>query len=318
MTARDERTAPARGGARASPALAFALAASAALPVSAAPPAPRTSQEILDAAPPSAWRTLDPENTLHLDLPAGRVVIELAPLFAPRHVANVKKLARERWFDGLTVNRAQDGFVVQWGDPFAGEEGKARPLGSAEALLPAEITRPAAGAPFRRHPDADGYAPRVGFSDGFPAGRDPRSGRTWLVHCYGTVGAGRDTAPDSSNGTELYVVIGHAPRQLDRNITVVGRVVRGMEILATLPRGTGPMGFYADPGQRIPIVSLRVAANVPEAERPALEILETDGPTWTAFVESRRNRRDAWYLAPAGHVDLCNVPIPVREAAAPR
>jgi peptidylprolyl isomerase len=165
---------------------------------------------------------------------------------------------------------------------------------------------------FTRLPDPDGYAPEVGFSGGFPAARDSKLGQAWLAHCYAMVGAGRDNAVDSGNGAELYVVIGHAPRQLDRNIALVGRVVQGMERLATLPRGSGSLGFYEQPTQHVPIRRVRVAADVPEAERTRLEVLRTDTATFDALVEARRNRRDEWYKLPAGYIDLCNVPIPVR------
>jgi peptidylprolyl isomerase len=163
-----------------------------------------------------------------------------------------------------------------------------------------------------RLPDADGWAPEVGFSKGFPAARDPDSGHAWLAHCYGTVGAGRDTPADSSNGTELYVVDGQSPRQLDRNITVVGRVVQGMELLSVIPRGTGPLGFFEKAEQRVPIKSIALAADVPADQRTPLQVLRTDTPLFAAVVESRRNRRDDWYKVPAGHIDLCNVPLPVR------
>lgn len=272
---------------------------------------PMSMQELLDASKPSDWRTLDPSNTLYLQLATGRVVIELAPGFAPAHVANIRTLAHEHYWDGLSINRSQDNFVVQWGDP-AEDESQRKPLGSAKAHLPAEFTRASAGPSFVRLPDADGWAPQVGFSQGFPAARDPRSGTTWLAHCYGTVGAGRDTAADSSNGTELYVVDGQSPRQLDRNITVVGRVVQGMELLSVLPRGTGPLGFYEKAEQRVPIKSIVLASDLPEAQRTPLQLLRTDTPLFTAVVESRRNRRDDWYKVPAGHIDLCNVPLPVR------
>ena len=117
---------------------------------------------------------------------------------------------------------------------------------------------------------------------------------------------------DSGGGPELYAVIGHAPRHLDRNVTVFGRVVEGIERLSTLPRGTKAMGFYATAGERVPIRRVRVAADAPPAERPALQVIRTDTETFTALVESRRNRRDEWFKAPAGHIELCNVPLPVR------
>lgn len=280
-------------------------------------PKAKTMADVLAASQPSDWRALDPENTLYLDLAAGRVVLELAPAFAPLHAANIKTMAREHYFDGLAILRVQDDFVTQWGDPNADKPEKARTLGKASKTLAPEFERAnASGLPFTVLPDGDVYAPEVGFSNGFPAARDSKSGKTWLAHCYGTVGAGRDVADDSGSGAELYVVIGHAPRQLDRNIAVVGRVVQGMELLAALPRGTGPLGFYEKPEQMTPIKSVRLAADVPAAERTNLEVLRTDTPTFTALIESRRNRHDDWYKVPAGKIDLCNVPIPVRVAGA--
>jgi peptidylprolyl isomerase len=276
---------------------------------------PKTTQELLDASKPADWRTLDPASTLYLELASGRVVIELAPDFAPEHVGNIRTLAHEGYWNGMSINRSQDNFVVQWGDP--AEEGQPRkPLGSAKARLPAEFERKADGLPFHALPDKDGWAPQVGFAAGFPAARDPQAGEAWLTHCYGAVGAGRDMAADSSDGTELYVVDGQSPRQLDRNITLVGRVVDGMELLSVLTRGTGPLGFYEQAAQRVPIESIRLAADVPEAERTTLQVLRTDTPLFDAVVESRRNRRDDWYKRPAGHIDLCNIAIPTREPPA--
>lgn len=276
--------------------------------------APRSMQEIIDASQPSDWRSIEPRNTLVMQLDSGRVVIELAPRIAPQHVDNIRTLAREGFWDGLSINRSQDNFVVQWGDP-AEDEARRKPLGSAKAKLPAEFERVRAeDAPFDVLPDADGWAPQVGFVDGFPAGRDPATGATWLAHCYGMVGAGRDLAADSSTGAELYVVTGQSPRQLDRNITTVGRVVDGIERLSTMPRGTGPLGFYEKAEQRAPIRAVRLASELPEDQRPSLEAMRTDTAVFAELVEARRNRRDAFYKRPAGHIDLCNVPLPVREA----
>ena len=283
--------------------------------VSAPKPKVPSMQELLDASPTSDWRTLDPDRTLYLELPAGRVVIELAPDFAPAHVANIRTFAKEGYWKGLSVIRSQDNYVAQWGDP-AEEDDKKKPTGSAKKTLPAEFERPSAGLPFVRLPDADGWAPEVGFAGGFPVARDPRAGKAWLAHCYGMVGAGRDVAADSSDGTSLYAVTGQSPRMLDRNITVVGRVVHGIELLSVLPRGTGPLGFYEKPEQYVAIRDARLASSVPEAERTPLELLRTDSETFETVVESRRNRRDEWYKRPAGHIDLCNVPLPVRVAKA--
>ena len=292
--------------------LVFAAAANAA----DAPPKGKTMADVLAAAKPSDWRTPDPDSTLYLDLAAGRVVIELAPAFAPLHAKNIETLAHEHYFDGLAILRVQDNFVTQWGDPDSDKPDKAKPLGTASKTLAPEFERAIGDLQFTALPDSDVYAPEVGFSNGMPAARDKKSGKAWLAHCYGMIGAGRDTAVDSGPGTELYVVIGHAPRQLDRNIAVVGRVVQGMELLSALPRGTGALGFYEKPEQRLAIKSVRLAADVPAAERTNIEILRTDTQTFTDLVEARRNRRDDWYKVPAGRIDLCNVPIPVRAAGA--
>lgn len=257
------------------------------------------------------WRTLDPERLLQMELESGALVrIELAAELAPRAVANIRTLALEKFFDGLVINRVQDNFVVQWGDP-----GNTRPLGTARRSLPPEFSRdwPASLA-VTLLPDPDGYAPQTGFLSGMPIAGDRMAGRIWGAHCYATVGVGRDNAEDSGNGSELYVVIGHAPRQLDRNITVVGRVVQGIEALSGLRRGTGASGYFAAPAEQQPIRSVRVVSELPAAQRPQLQALRTDSASFAALIEARRNRRDDWYKVPAGHVDLCNIPLPVREA----
>lgn len=275
-----------------------------------------TMAGVLAASQPNDWRTLDPEQTLYLEFTNGRVVIELAPVFAPQHVANVKALAREKYYDDLAIVRVQDNYVVQWADPDSEKPELARKIQRAQKTLPAEFDRNLdPKLPFTRLPDGDVYAREVGFSGGFPVARDRRSGKMWLVHSYGMVGAGRDNASDSGGGTELYVVIGQAPRHLDRNVTLLGRVVQGMELLSALPRGSGAMGFYEKAEQRMAIKSIRVAADVPESERSALEILRTDTITFKNLIESRRSRREEWFQFQAGKIELSNVPIPVRSKA---
>ncbi|MBZ0087037.1 MAG: peptidylprolyl isomerase [Thermomonas sp.] len=301
--------------------LALALAAAVIAPAVAqdagAPPKPRTAQEIIDAAPASAWRDLDPANTLYMELATGRVIIELAPGFAPEHVANIKTMAKGGFWDGLTIYRSQDNFVVQFGDAEGEEAGKAKPYpAGTKTHLPAEFTRSDAGVRFDRLPDVDGWAPQVGFADGFPVGRDPQTGRMWMAHCYGVVGAGRNNAPDSSIGAELYAVIGQAPRALDHQLTVVGRVVQGMELLSVIPRGPAPMGFYTDPALRTPILSVKLASDVPAAQRTPLQLLRTDSQAFIDATEARRNRKDDFYTQPPGHIDLCGVPLPVRTPPA--
>ena len=268
---------------------------------------PATVEELLADSPRQDWRVTDPENTLYLELPGGRIVIELAPRVAPQHVANIKALVRAHYFDGLSIIRVQDNYVVQWDDA---AHTRTLPAGLRAAV---EFTAASgAAARFEPLPDHDEYAPEVGFLDGFPAGRDPRSHTAWLAHCYGMVGVGRDD-PAESDGSELYAVIGHAPRQLDRNVSLVGRVLKGVELLSTLPRGSGEMGFYIGPEKPVPIVAMRLALELPVMERTALEVLRTDSPTFQVLLEKWRNRRESWYKFTAGHIDLCNVPLPVRS-----
>jgi cyclophilin family peptidyl-prolyl cis-trans isomerase len=271
-------------------------------------PVKPSMQAILQASKASDWRPLNPENTLYLELEKGRVVIELAPEFAPKNVANIKALVQEGYFDGLAMIRSHDNYVAQWGDPSEKREFK-----QALKKVDGEFTvRYDKGAAFTRLPDVDGYAPQVGHVNSFAAARDPKSHTTWLTHCYGAIGVARGNETDSGNGSSLYAVTGHAPRNLDRNITVVGRVMFGIELLSSLPRGTGALGFYEKAEERTPIKSVRIAADVPEAERSKLEVFRTDTANFTALVEAQRNRGGDWYKFAANHIELCNVPIPVR------
>ncbi len=288
------------------PALATAQA-----PEPAPTKAPPTTASVMAAATASDWRALDPENTLYLELATGRVVIELAPAFAPNHAANVKALVREGYFDGLTINRVQDNYVVQWGD--ANEGAARRPIKAAKETLPGEFDRAMApDLPFTPAPDGDVYAAEAGWTMGFPAARDPKSGRTWIPYCYGVLGTARGSATDSGGGSQLFVIIGHSPRHLDRNYTAFGRVLKGIELLSTLPRGPGGLGFYEKAEQRVTIQKARVAADVPAAERTALQVLRTDTDTFRSLVAARRTRTEPGFAFPVGRIEVCNVTVPVK------
>ena len=269
-----------------------------------------TPSSMLDSAPASAWRKLDPDDTLYMTLPQGRVVIELAPQFAPRYVANIKKLVRQGYFNGLPIFRVQDDAVAEWGDPTGRKS-----VGLARRMVAAEFERPSRDLPFTALPDPDTYAPQVGFVDGFPAARDPVFGRAWLANCYGMVGTARGNNVDSGGGTALYAIIGGPQRQWDRNTTMVGRVVTGMPLLSSLARGNGPQGVLMDRSRWVRIQSVQIAADLPAAKRTPLEVLRTDTPTFSQYVESLRNRRGPWFKVPAGRISVCAIPIPVRPTA---
>ena len=289
------------------------LAAAAALLIGAAPPKKLpTPNDIVAGAPGSAWKPIPADDLLVLDLSnGGRIVIQLAPAFAPVHVSNIKLLARGGYWNGATIYRVQDNYVAQWG---LNESDKPWPKGVV-AKPPAEYTRVLKGLKIKPLGSPDPYAPGAGFADGWPVAYSAKAGWADLTHCYGTVGVGRNLAPDTGTGGELYAIIGHGPRQLDRVIAIVGRVVEGIERFSTLPRGTEALGFYKDKAQYVPISSIRLASEIPEKSRPSFEVMDTNSPSFAQYLKIRANRHDDFYTAPAGGVDLCNVGVPIRKKA---
>jgi peptidylprolyl isomerase len=291
------------------------LLAATALLTAAAPPPKKllTPNDIVTNAPASAWRAIDPDDLLVMDLKdGGRVVVQLAPQFAPVHVANIKALAKSSYWDGATIYRVQDNYVAQWG---LNESDKPWP-GGVTPKPPAEYTRSLKGLKIKPLGSPDPYAPGAGFVNGWPVAYSQKQGWANLAHCYASVGVGRDLSPDTGTGGELYAVIGHAPRQLDRVIAVVGRVVEGIDRLSSLPRGTEALGFYKDKAQYVPIASIRLANQMPPAERPSFEVMDTNSATFADYLRVRANRKDDFYIRPAGGVDLCNVSVPVRRKPA--
>ncbi len=280
--------------------------------IGAAPPAkPTTPSEVVAAAPASAWRTISPDDLLVIDLKnGGRVVVQLAPQFAPVHVANIRALARAGWWNGAAVYRLQDNYVAQWGN---NESEKALPEGVV-AKPPAEYTRRLRGLGVRPLGFSDPYAPGAGYALGWPVAYSPRAGWANLAHCYGSVGVGRGLSPDTGMGGELYAVIGHGPRHLDRNIAVVGRVIEGIDRLSSLPRGTGDLGFYKERSEDAPIASVRLASQIAAGERPSFQYMDTRSASFGSYLRLRANRKDTFYERPAGGVDLCNAPVPVRRS----
>jgi cyclophilin family peptidyl-prolyl cis-trans isomerase len=332
--------------------LILAAAAAAAAVTPAPKPAPAPS-EIVAAVPKGDWVAIAPADLLVMDLASGkRVVIQLMPPpFSGRWVGNIRKLAAAHWWDGTSINRVQDNYVVQWGDA---TEKKALPEGlatvrekeyfvSAKDLSVSEINslrlndeidekykiaepytsrtgetcsvNPTSDAledctktTFERGPLGDSFARYTTHNGGWQIASNLEA--IWPVHCYGMVGVGRDMPPDTGTGAELYTVIGHAPRHLDRNIALVGRVISGIEHLSSLPRGTGPLGFYEKPGERTGISSIRIGTEVKDLAR--FESLSTESASFAKYADARANRRDPFFIVPAGGADICNIPVPVR------
>jgi peptidylprolyl isomerase len=314
------------------------MLAAAAAATSAPKPALAPS-EIVAAAPKGDWVAIAPSDLLVMDLASGkRVVIQLIPPpFSQGWVGNIRKLAVARFWDGTSVNRVQDNYVVQWGDANGEDKAKAKKLPAGLAKVPESeyvvdvaklsdasidaVENPSAGdvleavdlldqkaelRAMRRTEDA--YATKTDHYKGWQVVGDEKS--LWPVHCYGMVGVGRDMPPNTGSGAELYTVIGHAPRHLDRNIALVGRVISGIENLSSLPRGTGPLGFYEKPEERTTIKSIRIGTEV--AGLPRYEYLSTESASFAHYADARANRRDPFFILPAGGADICNILVPVR------
>ncbi len=321
--------------------ISFALLAAVPLGAQDKPALPAPA-EIVAAAPKSDWTAIAASDLLVMDLaPAStgksrRVVIQLMPPpFSQGWIGNIRKLALAHWWDGLAVTRVQDNYVAQWGDPDGEDKARARKLPDGLAVVPqsgyaldlqsdpalldraAAMVEPLAvtmqtwfetkGASGLR---GDRYASLTLAWQGWPLAVD--NGQAWPVHCYGMVGVGRNMSPDTGSGAELYTVIGHAPRHLDRNIGLVGRVIEGIEHLSSLPRGTGPLGVYESRAEQVPIRSVRLGSEVPGL--PAYEYLSTESTSFAKYADARANRRDAFFIRPAGGADVCNIPVPVRRA----
>lgn len=295
------------------PLRALLVGAACATPLVAAPPPAQTPTDIVNAAPAAAWRPIPADDLLLIDFDGGgRSIIQLAPDFAPVHAANIRAFARGGYWSNATVYRVQDNYVTQWG---TNDEAKGLPSG-VTAKPPREYERPLAGLSPRPLGYPDSYAPRVGYWRGWPVAWDPRRGRANLTHCYAMVGVGRDLYPDTGAAGELYTVIGQATRQLDRNIALVGRVVEGMELLSALPRGTEALGMYRAGTFARRIREVRLASQLPEADRPTFQYLDERSPAFSAYLAKRANRKDPFYEVPLGGVDLCNAPVPVRRTPA--
>lgn len=309
----------------ASAALALALPASAQEEPKRAP----APSEIVAAAPKADWVAIPAEDLLVMTLAPDSdgkprtVVIQLMPApFSQGWVHNIRLFARAKWYDGISVNRAQDNYVTQWGDPnYDNPEatGKPKPLPDGLKVMTDEsytVPRHSGFATWLSWLQDKNYAPHVGFRTGWPIGWD--GSKAWPTHCYGMVGVGRNYSPDTGSGAELYTVIGHAPRHLDRNTALVGRVIEGMQHLSSLPRGSGALGFYTaeEAAKRTPILSVRVASDLPAGEQPSFEYLSTESATFATYAEAIANRRDPFFITPAGGADICNIRVPVRRVIA--
>lgn len=265
----------------------------------------------------AGFRSADPNNLVLIDTKYGQIAVELAPQFAPKHVERLRALIRAHFYDGKSFYRVVDGFVAQGG---AGE-GTASTGGAKNddltkrwPPLKAEFDAPIGGT-FIPLGSPDLYAPEVGHIDGFPVARDRKDGRMWLIHCPGTFAFARDNKPDTAT-TEFYIVIGEAPRRLDRDLTAFGRVVSGMQYLQKLQRGDPDVdnGVIKKPTRPDAILRVRIAADIPEKQRPLFGVERTDVPVFEKVKEERRHPTSPFYFRkPPPVLDVCLVPVKVRR-----
>lgn len=318
--------------------LAASAALALALPLAAQdePKGAPSPPEIVAAAPRADWVAIPAEELLVMTLAPDaegkprQVVIQLMPApFSQGWIHNIKLFARAKWFDNISVNRVQDNYVTQWGDlNYDNPEAKGKPKPLPEGLkvmTEAEYVSQPSEARLKtlvddlaqaEYPELfDNYSLGTMLWHGWPLATDQKV--AWPTHCYGMVGVGRNYSPDTGSGAELYTVIGHAPRHLDRNIALVGRVIEGMQFLSSLPRGSGDLGFYteAEAAKRTPILTVRVASDLAPSEQPKFEYLSTESQTFATYADAIANRRDPFFIVPAGGADICNIKVPVRRVA---
>ena len=267
------------------------------------------------------WNSLDPENTVYLQMQEGTVVIELNPVFAPKTVEHFKKLLEEQFYRGLSFYRVIDGFVAQGGDESDIDDNPSGTTLKAEfeidwPLKPKDREKAKHWTPMSWTPvqSDDLFAPFTGFIDGFPAARDQeKAGKAWLTHCPGTVAMARNNDPDSGN-TDFYIVIGQAPRYLDRNLTIFGRVVWGMDIVQRINRGpTLKNGIIEKDLDRSWIKRMRLAASLEEEEQLDIYVADTNSKGFEKMLKDRRNRNhEFFHRKPPKVLDICQVPVPAR------
>jgi len=258
-----------------------------------------------NAADELVWREVDPENLVFMELYEGQVTIELNPMFAPKTVRQFRKLVQDRFYDGLSFYRVIDGFVAQGGDGSDLGEASLVPLIEAEfeSELPEDVE-------FTLVQKDDLFAPETGFVDGFAVGRDSSGKNAWLTHCPGIIAMARNDSADSSR-TDFYIVIGQAPRYLDRNMNVFGRVIHGMDVVQKIRRGpVSENGVFQDETASSRIRSIRLASDAPREERLSGLVMDTNSKGFQHLLKDRRNRTQKFFLnKPPKVLDVCQVPM---------
>lgn len=258
----------------------------------------------------SEWRALDPEKTVLMTLPQGKVVIELAPQFSPKHVEQFIKLVKAGHYDGNKFYRVIDGFVTQGGPEDESPEDKAVPLLTLEGDWLTDKSWQ-----FTKVQDNDLFAEQTGFKQGFPLGHNPSENKAWLLHCPGIIAMARSNTPDSAS-SHFYITNGQAPRYLDRIMSVFGRVVYGMNHVQAITRTSTIEGETPVlPSDYTPMISMQLMSDIAKEKQIHLEIENTEHPTYIKKIADRRARKNAFFFKkPPPVLDICQTPVLTRMA----
>lgn len=281
------------------------------------PVEPLTPTAVVSASQPEEWRAVDQDQTLYMQLPTGQVVIELSPEMAPLHVNNTKALVRQGVFDGSQFYRVLDGFVAQGGPLFEPSQEPVELTSGAYNIQAEFTTQQDLTGSYIAFDEHDGYADETGFVNSMAVGRDLQTGESWMLHCYGALAMGRSNDLNSG-GVALYIVNGPAQRYLDRNTTVFGRVLVGMQHVQALTRSAGIHGNQDLTGLNT-IESIVVGSDLDQTQQLPLEVLDSNSAAFRQLLQARKNRSGDWFVYQHNYMDTCGVPIPVRlkSAASP-
>jgi len=250
------------------------------------------------------WRQVEPDNLVFVELLDGRFVIELNPRFAPKTVEQFRRLVQERFYDGLSFYRVIDGFVAQGGD--GSDLGELSNVPELEGEFDIAWDEEFEFTPVQK---PDFYADETGFLDAFPVARNFKDDTGWLAHCPGMIAMARGEDTDTSR-TDFYIVLGQAPRYLDRNMNVFGRVIEGMDVVQRIRRGAANAdGIISSDTDRSRIRSMRLGSELPEDQQIKGLVMDSSSKPFKRMLEERRNRKHKFFFnKPPKILDVCQIP----------
>ena len=253
----------------------------------------------------SSWRDVPADRLLVIETSKGRVLVELFTDVAPTHVERISTLANQGFYDGHVFHRVISGFMAQTGDPMGTGGG-----GSELPDINAELN-------FRRGRDngfviVEGSGEGLrGLMRGLPVVTQPDSqmmvtadfkvGAQGLF-CSGVLGMARAGSLNSAN-SQFFLMMGREDA-LNGLYTPFGRIVDGIEVVGALK--AGPEAQDGKVGENPDImVRVRMATELPEGERPVVQVLRVDSPDAAQLIAETRTARGPTF-------NICDVQLPSR------